>query len=401
MTKKRLYFNSCLTSKPAPEVVDAMIPYLTETFYYPENFNQTGTNIAGELASWRGEIAKTISAEESEIHFTSGGTLATNIAIKGFLLANAHKGNHIICSVIDYPDILANAAFYEEVGFEVTYLSADSNGFINLTELQASIRKGTILFLTTIANHTVGTIQPINEIKRILSAADHKIAIFIDASEAYGKIPLNVNEMGIDLMSVSGHKIHGPQGSGFLYVRQGISLGQLIHGITRLDDLQTGGISVANIAGMLKAIELIFKDFESHSNHLKWISRYFLEQLQSKIPNTLLNGAGLEQRAPHNINVSFDYIEGEAVMMMLDFFNISVATGSACASQGLKPNYVLMAMGRTHEQSHGSIKFTFTRYHTKEEIDELISSLEQVVAKLRKNSTLNPENRMERNTLEK
>jgi len=247
--------------------------------------------------------------------------------------------------------------------------------------------------MTTLANHTVGTVQPMQKIKEILASADHKIAMFVDASEAYGKIAVSVNDMGIDLMSVSGHKIHGPQGSGFLYVRKGVDLAQLIHGIVRLDDLHTGGLSVANIAGMIRAIELIFADFEGHHSHLREISKYFWEQLQKKIPNIMLNGAGLEFRAPHNVNVSFDFIEGEAVMMMLDYFNVSVATGSACASQGLKPNYVLMALGRTHEQSHGSIKFTFTRYHTREDIDQLISKLEQVVSKLRKNSTLNPANK--------
>jgi cysteine desulfurase len=393
MNDNRLYFNSCLTSKPAPEAVEAMLPYLRDSFYYPENFNKTGTDIAGKLSEWKGIIGQTIGAKAEEIHFTGGGTIGNNIAIKGYLLANAHKGNHIICSVIDYPDILANAGFYEQAGFEVTYLTADKDGFINLEQLDQAIRKETILFMTTLANHTVGTVQPVQKIKEILASADHKIAMFVDASEAYGKIAVSVNDMGIDLMSVSGHKIHGPQGSGFLYVRKGVDLAQLIHGIVRLDDLHTGGLSVANIAGMIRAIELIFADFEGHHSHLREISKYFWEQLQKKIPNIMLNGAGLEFRAPHNVNVSFDFIEGEAVMMMLDYFNVSVATGSACASQGLKPNYVLMALGRTHEQSHGSIKFTFTRYHTREDIDQLISKLEQVVSKLRKNSTLNPANK--------
>jgi len=389
---KRFYYNNCLTTKPAPEVVEAMLPYLTDKYYYPENFNSTGTASAGDLDSWKKYIASTIGAEAGEIHLTGGGTLANNVGIKGFLLANSGKGNHIICSVIDYPDILANAAFFEQSGFEVTYLTVDKEGFINLKQLQEAVRKGTILFLTTLANHTVGTIQPMREINEILKQADHKIYTFVDACEAYGRIPVNVDELGIDMMSVSGHKIFGPQGSGFLYTRKGIPFSQLIHGVTRLDDLQTGGIGMANIAGMVKAIELTFSDFEGQYRHLREISRYFLEELNKKIEFTSLNGATGENRSPSNLNVTFDLIEGEAIMMMLDYADISVATGSACASQGLKPNYVLMAMGKTFVQSHGSIKFTFTRYHTKDDIDILIERLTNIVAKLRSISMLKPVN---------
>lgn len=388
--KERLYFNNCLTTPTAGEVIAAMQPYLLEN-YYPENFNKTGTKITEDIDQWRHQVAKTIGSEDSEIHFTAGGTLANNIAIKGFLLANADKGNHIICSVIDYPDILANAAFFEKSGFEVTYLNADNEGFINLEQLKKSIKKETILFMTTLVNHTVGTIQPIKKIKEILAGADHKIAVHVDACEAYGRIPINVDEMGIDMMSVSGHKIYGPQGSGFLYCRKNVRLSQLIHGIVRLDNLQTGGISVANIAGMVKAVELIFKDFNAFYNHLRDISGYFLSKVQKKIPYTIINGTLGEARAPHNVNISFEYIEGEAIMMMLDYYGISVATGSACASQGLKPNYVLVALGKTLEQSHGSIKFTFSRYTTKEQIDILIDKLSEVVSNLRKHSTLQPE----------
>ncbi len=388
--RERLYFNNCLTTPIANEVMAAMEPYLLEN-YYPENFNKTGTKIVEQLEIWKNMVAKTIGADDKEIHFTSGGTLANNIAIKGYLLANAGKGNHIICSVIDYPDILANAAFFESSGYEVTYLNADKEGFIDLKQLRESIRPETILFMTTLVNHTVGTIQPIKKIREILNSADHYIAIHSDACEAYGRIAVNIREMGIDMMSVSGHKIYGPQSSGFLYVDKKIKLAQLIHGIKRLDDLQTGGISVANIAGLVKAIELIFQDFHSYHSHLKQMSAYFLDKVNSEIPHVILNGPTGNSRAPHNLNLTFEYIEGEAIMMMLDYYNISVATGSACASQGLKPNYVLQALGKTLEQSHGSIKFTFSRYTTTEELDQLIIKLKEVVGKLRENSTLQPD----------
>lgn len=393
MKGRRIYLNNCLTSKPAPEVIEAMLPYLREDYYFPENFTKTGTKTGRTLQDWKKRVAETIGAEASEIHFTAGGTLANNLAIKGFLLANADKGNHIICSVIDYPDILANAAFFEQSGFEVTYLQADKDGFIDLEQLKKSLRRETILFMTTLANHTVGTIQPMAEIKEILGSSGQHIYVHADAGEAYAKIPVDVNQMGIDMMAVSGHKFYGPQGSGFLFLRKGVKVNPLIQGVARLDDLQTGGISVANTAGLVRAIELIFDDFEGYTSHLREMNNYFLQKVQEKIPYIMINGPVGEKRAPHNLNITFDYIEGEAIMMMLDMYDISVATGSACASQGLKPNYVLKAMGRTHEQSHGSMKFTFSRYITKEDLDRLLEQLINVVEKLREGSTLYPGNK--------
>ncbi|MCK4655236.1 MAG: aminotransferase class V-fold PLP-dependent enzyme, partial [Candidatus Cloacimonetes bacterium] len=236
---KQIYFNNCLTSKPAPEVVEIMIPYLKEKFYFPENFISAGSKIAAELEEFKKIIADSMGVKPSEIHFTTGGTSANNIAIKGYLTANSDKGTHIICSVIDYPDLLTNAAFFEKSGFNVTYLNADKEGNINLEELKSAIRPETILFMTTLANHVVGTIQPIKEIRKILDSSNHKIVIHVDACEAYARIPIDVNELGIDLMSISAHKIHGPQGVGVLYQRSGIILGQICHGVTRIDNLET------------------------------------------------------------------------------------------------------------------------------------------------------------------
>ena len=257
---EKIYFNNCLTSKPAPEVIKAMMPYLKEKFHFPGTFIETGEAINSDLEKFKKVAADTIGANPDEIHFTTGGTSANNIAIKGYLSNNADKGTHIICSVIDYPDLLTNAAFFEESGFDVTYLSADKDGFINLEELKAALRSDTVLFMTTIANHTVGTIQPMKEIKKILESVDHKIAIHVDACEAYARMPIDVNDIGIDLMSVSSHKIHGPQGVGFLYKRKEIKLAQFKHGVARIDELETGGISIASIAGFSKAIELAFAD---------------------------------------------------------------------------------------------------------------------------------------------
>ncbi|MBT4333089.1 MAG: cysteine desulfurase, partial [Candidatus Cloacimonetes bacterium] len=311
-----------------------------------------------------------------------------NLAIKGYLTANSNKGTHIICSVIDYPDILTNAAFFENSGFDVTYLEADNEGFIDLEQLKNSIREDTILFMTTLGNHTVGTIQPLKEIKEILDSAEQKIAIHVDACEAYARIPIDVNELGIDLMSISAHKIHGPQGIGALYQRKGIKLGLVQHGVNRMDNLQTGGLNIASIAGFAKAVELAFDEKEDNMSKIRKLSNYLLNKIETTIPDTLLNGPRGNKRAPHNINISFDYIEGEAIMMMMDISGISISTGSACASQGLKPNYVLMALGRNHEQSHSSMKFTFSRYNTFQEIDYTVEKLAEVVKELRSRSPL-------------
>mgnify|MGYP003973973823 FL=1 len=384
----RIYFNNCLTSKPAPEVVKLTTEYMNNRFYFPENFNAMGTTTSEDLDNAKRVIANSMGANSKEIHFTSGGTAANNLAIKGYLTANSNKGTHIICSVIDYPDILTNAAFFENSGFDVTYLEADNEGFIDLEQLKNSIREDTILFMTTLGNHTVGTIQPLKEIKEILDSAEQKIAIHVDACEAYARIPINVNELGIDLMTISAHKIHGPQGIGALYQRKGIKLGLVQHGVNRMDNLQTGGLNIASIAGFAKAVELAFDEKEDNMSKIRKLSDYLLNKIETTIPDTLLNGPRGNKRAPHNINISFDYIEGEAIMMMMDISGISISTGSACASQGLKPNYVLMALGRNHEQSHSSMKFTFSRYNTFQEIDYTVEKLAEVVKELRSRSPL-------------
>ena len=390
---KKYYYDNCKTTQPDPEVIDAMLPYLKEKFIFPANFVFGGSEAAQEMESFQKTIADSIGAKTKEVHFTASGTLANNIAIKGFLSENAKRGTHIIVSVIDYPDILTNAAFFEKSGFDVTYINSDENGFIDLVQLKESLRNDTILFMTTFVNHTVGSIQPIKKIREILDTADHKITMHVDAGQAYGKLPIDVNELGIDLMSISAHKIHGPQGVGALYQRSGIILGPVVHGINRMDNHQTGAMNMANIAGFAKAVEITFADFDKNVNHLRELSNYLLKKVEDTIPYTLLNGPRGEGRAPHNINISFDFIEGEAIMLMLDIAGISVATGSACASQGLKANYILMAMGRNHEQSHSSMKFTFSKYNTKEEIDFTVDKLAEIVKELRRRSPLFNEER--------
>ncbi len=381
-----IYLDNCVSSPMAPEVLDAMLPYFSEKFWFPGSFISTGESTNDALAGFSQIVAKSMGATPEEIHFTSGGTLANNIAIKG--LAASLKRGHVIVSVVDYPDLLTNAAWLEKQGFEVSYLSADSKARIDLDQLKAELRPDTVLFMTTAVNHVVGTIQPLKEIHDILAGAGHKIYFHVDAGQAYGKMPLDVNDYGIDTMSVSAHKIHGPQGIGALYLRKGTKLGQIIHGVKRVDGLQTGGLSIALIAGFAKAVELGFADLDGSIKQLRELSDYLLTRLKEKIEYIELNGAEGMGRAPHNINISIDYIEGEAITMMLDMHGITVATGSACASQGLKANYVLMAIGKNHVQSHGSMKFTINRYNTKAELDFAVEKLAEITAELRKRSPL-------------
>jgi len=388
MQAGRIYLDNCITTRPAPEVLQAMQPYWEEKFWYPGTFISTGEAINEAIEEYKHIIAKALHAQPREIHFTSGGTLANNMAIKGIATANAALGKHVIVSVVDYPDLLTNAAYLEKQGFELTYLSADSQGFIDLEELKSSIRKDTVLFMTTAVNHVVGTIQPLAEIAQILRARDHHIFFHVDAGQAFGKIPLDMEALSIDSMAISAHKIHGPQGIGALYLRQGTKLSQTIHGVARVDNLQTGGLNIGLIAGFAKATELVFADLEGNIRHLRELSDYLLSALEARIPDIELNGPRGEKRAPHNVNVSIAYIEGEAITMMLDAKGITVATGSACASQGLKANYVLMAMGKNHVQSHGSMKFTISRYTTKDELDETMEVLSGIVQELRARSPL-------------
>ncbi|HOH78719.1 MAG TPA: cysteine desulfurase family protein [Candidatus Cloacimonadota bacterium] len=385
---QRIYMDNCVTSPLAPEVFEAMKPYFSEQFWFPGTFVSTGEATNSAIEGFRKTVADALNAQSSEITFTSGGTLANNIALKGLTLANSDKGRHIIVSVVDYPDLLTNAAYFESMGFELSYLEPDAEGMVSADKLKAALRPDTILFMSTMVNHVVGTIQPIAEYSQVLAAADHKIWFHVDAGQAFGKLPLDVKALNVDTLSVSAHKLHGPQGIGALYVKKGTKLSPYIHGVKRFDSLQPGGLSLAAIAGFARAVELVFQDLDGNIRKLRELSDYLLERLKGQIDHIELNGPRGAGRACHNINVSIDYIEGEAITMMLDMHGITVATGSACASQGLKPNYVLMAMGKNHVQSHGSMKFTLSRYNTREQIDFTVARLKEISATLRERSPL-------------
>jgi len=387
---RRVYLDNCLTTQPDKKVVEAMMPYLGNKFHFPGHFISTGSEAKRDITGFRSVIAESLMASPDEIHLTASGTSANNIAIKGYILANAQRGNHIICSQIDYPDILTNAAFFEESGFEVTYLSADIDGFINLDELRESVRKDTILVMTTLANHVLGTIQPIAKIREILKEKGSSAAVFVDAAHAYGRMHIDVNKLGADMLTISAHKIHGPQGAGALYVRRGILLAQSKHGISRIDEYDTGCISIANLAGMAKAVQITFSNIDQDIANMRNLQTYLLNGLQENLGNISVNGVLGENRICHNLNVSIEEVEGEALTILLDIAGITVSTGSACATLNLKPNYIMMAIGKTFTQSHGSIKMTLSRMTTKDDIDYTITCFTDAVNKLRKISPFKP-----------
>jgi len=385
---ERIYMDNCVTSAMAPEVLEAMKPYFSEEYWCPSSFVSTGEASSAAFEGFRKVIAAALNAKPKEITFTSGGTIANNIALKGLALANSGEGRHIICSTVDYPDLLTHAGYFEKMGFEVSYLEPDELGFVSADKLKAAIRQDTILFMSTMVNHVVGTIQPIQEYAKVLAAANHKIWFHVDAGQAFGKLHLDVAALGVDTLAISAHKIHGPQGIGALYVKKGSRLGPYIHGVRRFEGVQPGGLSLAAMAGFAKAVEMVYQDLDGHIKQLRELSDYLLEQLESQIDYVELNGPRGEGRVCHNINVSLDFIEGEAITVMLDMHKITVATGSACASRGLKPSYVLMAMGKNHVQSHGSMKFTLSRYNTKEQIDFTVAKLKEIAVVLRERSPL-------------
>lgn len=388
MKNDEVYLDCCKTSRLAPEVLEAMMPYLTDKFWYPGPFTSIGTEIAEVIENSQKIIAESLNAEPKEIVFTSGGTDANNIAIKGIMYANKDKGKHFITSVVSYPAVLAVFQALEKEGYEGTYISANRDGYLNLEELREAIRDDTTLVAFTHVNHTLGTIQRVEEISKILQNANHKIYLFLDSCEAYTKIPIDVKKSGIDALSISAHKFNGPKGVGVLYLKKGTKIVPIQHGITRLHRLKPGSVNVPAIVGMGKAVELAFENFDEKAANYRKLQKLLYDEIFARIPDVQLNGPGLGKRSPAHLNISFSYVEGEAIMMMLDFEKIYVETGAACASQNLQPNYILTQTGRTPEEANGSIRLTMDRFVTEEGIMRTVDALERVIKELRRRSPL-------------
>ncbi|WP_041077072.1 cysteine desulfurase family protein [Thermotoga caldifontis] len=385
----KVFLDNCRTTKVLPEVVQKINEYMLEKFARPDGLYESAQEIYDELTEAREFFAKTINASSGEeIVFTSGATEANNLALLGVARASRKKGNHIIISALEHGSVMSIAEALKKEGFEVTIVPVDSEGILKLDEFEKAIRPTTILVSVIAVGHFVGSIMPLEEIGEILSKQDHRIYFHTDAAEMYAKMPIDVQKLKLDLMSVSGHKFHGPKGVGFLYVRKGVKIEPIMYGAESFDKRRPGGENVPAIMGMKKAAELAFEQMEESYRKLRELQEYFIERVENEIDHVILNGPRGEKRTPYNVNFSFSFIEGEAISLGLSLEGVEVATGSACASESLEPNYAILAIGGDHERAHGSIRFTFSRFTSKEELDYAIEKLKKVVQWLRSISPL-------------
>lgn len=385
---KNVYMDYSATTPVKKEVLDAMLPYFSEHFGNPSSLYSIAQESKEALEKARGQVASLIGAKANEVFFTAGGSEADNWALEGVVDALKDKGNHIITTKIEHHAILHTAEYLEKHGIDVTYLDVDAEGRVNPEDVEKAITDKTVLISIMMVNNEVGTIEPIKEIADI--AHNHGILLHTDAVQALGNVPIDVNDMDIDLMSMSGHKIYGPKGVGALYIRKGTKISNFIHGGAQEMKKRAGTENLAGIVGFGKAAELAKENLESHINRVSELRDYFISEVTSKIPDTIVNGS-MEHRHPGNANISFEYIEGESMLILLDMNGISVSTGSACSSKSLTPSHVLSAMGVPVERIHGTLRFTIGDPTTKEDIDYVIEKLVEIVQKLRELSPVSRE----------
>lgn len=383
--EKFIYLDNAATTRVRPEVAEVMMPYFTEDYGNPSAVYALASRSRSAVNQVRERIAQTLEAKPEEIYFTAGGSESDNWALKAVAETNRSRGNHIITTKIEHHAILHTCEYLEKQGFEVTYLNVDENGRISLEELEKAIRPTTILISVMAANNEIGTLEPIKEIGAI--AKEHDIYFHTDAVQAYGQIPISVEECHIDLLSASGHKLNGPKGTGFLYIRRTVKTGSFIHGGAQERRRRAGTENVPGIAGLGKAVELAFADMEERAARETELRDYLMERVMSEIPYTRING-DRSLRLPNNANFSFQFIEGESLLIMLDMKKICASSGSACTSGSLDPSHVLLAIGLPHEIAHGSLRLTLGYETTKEEIDTVIEELKAIVQKLRDMSPL-------------
>ena len=382
---KFLYLDNAATTKTAPEVLEAMLPYFTEKFGNPSSVYTFAAGNKEVVDVQRDRIAATLGAKSNEIYFTAGGSEADNWALKATADAYRDKGNHIITTKIEHHAILHTAQYLEKNGYEVTYLDVDEDGKVRLEDLKKAIRPETILISVMFANNEIGTIEPIKEIGQI--AHEHGILFHTDAVQAYGQLPINVDECQIDMLSASGHKLNGPKGIGFLYIRKGVKIRSLIHGGAQERRRRAGTENVPGIVGFGKAVEIAAASMERRMEKESQLRDYLIEKIEKEIPYCRLNG-DRERRLPNNVNFSFQYIEGESLLIMLDMKGICASSGSACTSGSLDPSHVLLAIGLPHEIAHGSLRLTLGDDTTKEDLDYVTTCLKEIVARLRSMSPL-------------
>ncbi len=382
---KTVYMDYAATTYTKPEVLEDMIPYFTEFYGNPSSIYSISRETKKAIDKARNRIAKAINADPAEIYFTGGGSEADNWAIKGIALANKNKGNHIITTKIEHHAVLHTCEYLEKQGFEVTYLDVDEEGSIRLEELKNAIKPSTILVTIMTANNEIGTVQPIKEIGTICK--ERKVFFHTDAVQAIGHIDMDVKNMDIDALSLSGHKIYGPKGVGVLYLRKGIKIHNLVHGGAQERNRRAGTENVAGIVGLGKAIELAMENLTEEKERLTYLRDKLIKGLL-EIPYSKLNGSVGDRRLPGNVNISFEFIEGESVLLMLDAKGICASSGSACTSGSLDPSHVLLAIGLPHEVAHGSLRLTMGAKTTEEEVDYVIETVPAIVQRLRDMSPL-------------
>lgn len=382
---KMIYLDNAATTKVADSVVDAMLPYFKEYYGNASSIYQLGAKSKEALDESREYIAGTLGAKTNEIYFTAGGSESDNWAIKATADAYARKGKHIITSAIEHHAVLHTCEHLEKHGYEVTYVGVDENGVIKLDELKAAIRPDTILISVMFANNEIGTIQPIKEIGEI--AKEHDILFHTDAVQAYAQVPINVDEMHIDMLSASGHKLNGPKGIGFLYIRKGIKIRSFVHGGQQERGRRAGTENIPGIVGLAAAAKRSFSMLEEKMQKEIELRDYLISRIEAEIPYCRLNG-DRKKRLPNNVNFSFQFIEGESMLILLDSKGIAASSGSACTSGSLDPSHVLLAIGLPHEIAHGSLRLTLSEENTKEEMDYVVEQLTAILERLRSMSPL-------------
>ncbi len=377
---KQVYLDYSATTPVKEDVVREMLPFFTERYGNPSSLYSAGLDAKAGLDEARARVAGLINADPKEIFFTSCGTESDNWVLEGTANAFKDKGRHIITSRIEHHAILHTCEYLEKLGFEITYLDVDSDGFVSPDALEKAIRKDTILVSIMMVNNEIGTIEPIKELAAVAKA--HGVLFHTDAVQGLGNVPVDVKDLGVDFLSMSAHKIYGPKGVGALYIRKGVRITNFMHGGAQETKRRAGTENLAGIAGFGKAAELAAANMEQHIEHCTKLRDYFWEQIEANVSGVTLNGPRYK-RHPGNLNVSFDYIEGESILLMLDAFGISISTGSACSSKSLVPSHVLEAIGISITKMNGTVRFTVGDFTTKEDIDYVVETLVKVVARLR------------------
>lgn len=382
---KCIYMDNAATTQVYPEVFDAMKPYFTEFYGNPSSIYSFAGNSKKAVEDARKTIADFLGARTEDIYFTGGGSESDNWALKATADAYANKGKHIITSKIEHHAILHTCEYLEKKGFEVTYLDVDENGFVNPADVEKAIRPDTILVSIMTANNEIGTIEPIAEIGKI--AKDHGVLFHTDAVQAFGHIPMNVDEMNIDMLSASGHKINGPKGIGIMYIRKGVKIGSFVHGGAQERQRRAGTHNVPGIVGIGKAVELARDNMKERMEYETKLRDHLISRVMEEIPYAKLNGDKVK-RLPNNVNVCFKFIEGESMLILLDQNGVCGSSGSACTSGSLDPSHVLLAIGLPHEIAHGSLRLTLSEKNTMEEVDFTVDKLKGIIERLRSMSPL-------------